>query len=164
MLMNTSKSLTASAVSAAAVLATAVVGAVGTDPDSKWYRSLRKPSWQPPPAAFGLVWTPLYGLIGVAAARVLSRTDGAARTSFASLFGADLVLNAGWTWLFFKARRPQAALAELGALQAANLALAARAWREDRTAGIALLPYAAWSGFALALNASIAARNRHANT
>jgi tryptophan-rich sensory protein len=121
---------------------------------------LRKPRWQPPSAAFGLVWTPLYGLIAISGARVLVGAEGRSRKSFAVLFGTDLALNAGWCWLFFKAKRPQAALAELAALQACNIALTAKALREDRAAGIALLPYVGWSGFAAALNASIVRLNR----
>ena len=38
----------------------AVAGARAVDPDSAWYRGLAKPPWQPPPRAFGLIWTPLY--------------------------------------------------------------------------------------------------------
>jgi tryptophan-rich sensory protein len=47
----------------AGVLTAAAAGAgfLGTKPDTAWYRSLDKPSWQPPPVAFPLVWTPLYG-------------------------------------------------------------------------------------------------------
>lgn len=145
--------------SAAAVAATAVVGALGTDPKSPWYQSLRKPPWQPPPPAFPLVWTPLYGLIAVSAARVLARAEGRSRRRFAALFATDLALNAGWCWLFFKAERPRAALVELAALQSCNVALTVKAVREDKAAGIALLPYVAWSGFAAALNASIVRRN-----
>ena len=33
---------------------------MATTPDSEWYQQLDKPSWQPPPIAFPLVWTPLY--------------------------------------------------------------------------------------------------------
>ncbi|HET8981540.1 MAG TPA: tryptophan-rich sensory protein, partial [Pedococcus sp.] len=43
----------------AAVTATAVVGALGTDPGSHWYRSLEKPRWQPPAWLFGPAWTTL---------------------------------------------------------------------------------------------------------
>jgi hypothetical protein len=32
---------------ALSVTATAVAGGVATDPDSAWYRALRKPPWQP---------------------------------------------------------------------------------------------------------------------
>jgi len=47
-------------VTVGAVAATAAIGAVAAYPGSDWYRSLRKPRWQPPPPAYALVWTPLY--------------------------------------------------------------------------------------------------------
>ncbi len=142
-----------------AVGATAVAGSIATAPGSRWYRTLDKPRWQPPPAAFPLVWTPLYGLIALAGARALNRTTGDERTRFARTYGTNLALNAGWTALFFRARSPRLALAEIAALNAANVTLVGRAWRADPVAGAALLPYVVWTGFATALNAAIAARN-----
>jgi translocator protein len=143
----------------AAVAAAAVAGSLVTRPDSAWYRSLDKPRWQPPPAAFPIVWTTLYGLLAVAGARVLDRTTGASRARFARGFGANLVLNAGWTAVFFGARAPRAALAEITVLNASNLVLLGQAWRVDRVAAVAIAPYAAWTAFATALTAAIAARN-----
>lgn len=142
-----------------ATAATAASGAVATNPASDWYRSLDKPAWQPPPAAFPAVWTPLYALIAFAGARVLDRTAGPQRARFARAYAVDLALNAGWTALFFRARSPRSALVEIVALNAANVGLLRQAWRADRLAGASLLPYVAWTGFATALNASLAARN-----
>ncbi|MEE3919474.1 TspO/MBR family protein [Micromonospora sp. BRA006-A] len=115
---------------AAAVTATAAAGAVATSTgtSSRWYRRLRKPAWQPPSAAFPVVWTPLYGLIAVAGARALDRSEGE-RAAFARGYALNLALNAGWTALFFGARRPGAALAEIAALNASNLVLLRRARR-----------------------------------
>ena len=62
-----------------------------------------------------------------------------------------MALNAGWCWLFFTAQRPKAALAEILVLEASTLALTRRA--------PAVAPYAAWNGFATALNAAIVRRN-----
>jgi translocator protein len=144
---------------AAAVAATALAGSVATTPASEWYRSLDKPAWQPPPAAFPAVWTPLYGLIAVAAARVVDRARGGERNAFKRAFAANLALNAGWTTVFFRARRPGLALLEIALLNGSNVDLLRRAWRADRLAGAALAPYVAWTGFATALNAAIVARN-----
>lgn len=142
-----------------AVAATAVAGAIATRPDSAWYRGLDKPRWQPPPVAFPAVWTPLYALLAIAGARVLDRTDGARQARFAGAYATNLILNAGWTVVFFRGRRPRAALAEIVALNVSNLDLLRRAWQADRTAAAALAPYLLWTGFATVLNASIAARN-----
>ncbi|WP_433365401.1 TspO/MBR family protein [Actinoplanes sp. CA-142083] len=143
----------------AAVAAAAVAGSLATKPDSRWYKSLKKPSWQPPPAAFPIVWTSLYALLAVAGARVLDRAPESARAGFARSFGTNLVLNAGWTVVFFGARAPRAALAEIALLNASNLSLVTRAWRVDRPAAAAIAPYVVWTGFATALTASIATRN-----
>ena len=144
----------------AAVATTAGIGVLGTDVTSRWYQSLDKPSWQPPGAAFGPAWTTLYGLMAVASARTLDRVDGPEeRRVFATAFGANLVLNAAWCWLFFTARRPKLALAEIVLLEASTLDLARRAAKVDAPAARMLAPYAGWVAFATALNAAIAARN-----
>ncbi|BCJ46955.1 sensory protein TspO [Actinoplanes ianthinogenes] len=144
----------------AAVVAAAGAGSLATDPKSAWYRTLRKPSWQPPPAAFPAVWTPLYALIAVAGARALDRSpDAAGRRAFGWTYGVDLGLNAAWTLLFFGAKRPRLALAEILALNAANVVLWRQAGRIDRLAGAALAPYVAWCLFATALNTAIVRRN-----
>ncbi|MEV0583197.1 TspO/MBR family protein [Nonomuraea sp. NPDC050310] len=141
-----------------AVAATAVAGTLATDTKSAWYRRLRKPSWQPPGPVFGLVWTPVYALIGYAGARALSNAEEPAGVRRA--LAANLALNAAWTPLFFRLRRPGLALADILALNVANTALLVQCGRADRKAGLALLPYTAWTAFATALNAAIVARNR----
>ena len=129
---------------APAVAAAAALGGLATDPRSRWYRRLRKPRWQPPPRAFGVVWPVLYALIAYAGARALA---------------VNLALNAAWTPLFFRAHAPRLALADLAVLNASNLDLLRRFGRADRRAAAALAPYAAWTAFATALNAAIAADN-----
>jgi len=144
----------------AAVTATAVIGVLGTDVTSRWYRHLDKPAWQPPGAAFGPAWTTLYGLMAVASARTLDRLEEPGdRRAFATAFGANLMLNAGWNWLFFKARRPRWALAEILLMEVSTLDLTRRAAHVDRRAAKMFIPYAGWVAFATALNASIARRN-----
>ncbi|MCX5384809.1 TspO/MBR family protein [Streptomyces sp. NBC_00083] len=145
---------------AAAVAATAVVGARAVDPDSSWYKSLRTPAWQPPSAAFGLVWTPLYATVAYAGGRALGGVrDRRERRHVAASLAGNLALNASWNWLFFGLRSPRAGLAGTVLLDLSNLELLRRLARTDRTAGRALLPYAGWCLFATALNASIARRN-----
>jgi len=144
----------------AAVAATAVIGGLGTDVTSGWYRHLDKPAWQPPGAAFGPAWTTLYALMAVASARTLDRMEEPAeRRAFTTALGVNLVLNAGWNWLFFTARRPRWALAEILLLESSTLDLTRRAGKADSPAAKMLMPYAGWVAFATALNASIARRN-----
>jgi tryptophan-rich sensory protein len=80
-----------------AVTVTALAGSWAADASSAWYSGLRKPTWQPPARAFPVVWTPLYALIAVAGTRALNRAAGGERAALRRAYGANLVLNAGWT-------------------------------------------------------------------
>jgi translocator protein len=137
----------------------AVAGSLGTRPDGPWYRNLDRPSWEPPPIAFPLVWTPLYGLIAWSTGRAAdAREDG--RAGYLALATADLAVNAGWCWVFFTRESAGGGLATIVALDALNLALLRETAKRDRVAAAALAPYVAWTGFATALNAAIWRRNR----
>ncbi len=151
------------AMTGAAVAATAGAGVLATDPDSLYYRTLHKPSWQPPPPAFGIVWTPLYTDVAVTTAIALNTLDAngdqAAKTALARALAVNLALNAGWSWLFFKSHRPWIAAAECALLTVSSADLVRRVAGADRRAGAALVPYPLWCGFATALTTAIARRN-----
>lgn len=143
----------------AAVGVAAGAGALATDAESDWYRRLEKPSWQPPPQAFGIVWPVLYGLIAYSSGRAMDRAPADERRGVAQALGVNLALNTGWSVLFFAAKKPRAALGEIVALNLSNALLVSRAWRADRRAGMLLLPYAAWTAFATVLTGTIVRRN-----
>jgi tryptophan-rich sensory protein len=147
----------------AGVTATAVVGGLATDPNSVYYRTLDKPAWQPPPPVYGLVWTPLYADIALSAGHAIARLaeEGKIRQrrSLIVALTANLALNAGWSWLFFRNHRPWLAAAECGLLTASSADLVRRVDAVDRRAGVALAPYPAWCGFATLLTAAVARRN-----
>lgn len=148
---------------AAAVAATAGVGSLATDPRSPWYLGLDKPAWQPPGPAFGIVWSALYTGLAATSAQVLGGLADDGRTEEAAAFrrelAANLVLNAGWSLVFFGARRPRPAVPVAALLAVSSARLARRAGRAGRARGLALAPYAAWTAFATVLNAEIARRN-----
>ena len=143
-----------------AVLAAAVLGgrftAMGIGP---WYDGLAKPSWTPPGSVIGAVWTVLYVLIAAASALVWSRAAEPPRT-YAAVLLVNLVLNAGWCWLFFGLRRPDLGLAEIVVLWITCLALVVLATRASAAAAAMLVPYAVWVAFAGFLNGNVVALNR----
>jgi benzodiazapine receptor len=141
---------------AAGPLAAAVVGGLATDPDSRWFRDLDKPSWYPPPQTFGIVWTGLYAGIAWAAGEVLAQGG---QKAFGRAYAANLVLNAAWTPVFFRAHRPWLAAAESAVLTASTVDLLRRAPAVSGPAHAVLAPYAAWTAFATALTVAIARRN-----
>ena len=142
------------------VLVGAVAAGLGTRPRSAWSRSLRKPSWQPPAAVFGPVWTVLYAATAGAGASMMNRVPVDERHDVERALWLNMGLNAGWCWLFFAAEMPRWALAEIVLLQASTLSLARRARSAgDDRAVLALAPYIGWNAFATALNAAIVRRN-----
>jgi translocator protein len=144
---------------AAAMVAVAVLGGVGTDTSSVWYEGLERPSWQPPGWLFGPVWTVLYVLIGFAWWRSWDRLEGPVRRPVLALFGLNAALNVAWTWIFFQAEAPTAAGVEIVVLLAVIAALIGLLWSRLRGAALALVPYLAWVAFASVLTWTIAAWN-----
>lgn len=123
-----------------------------------WYATLAKPSFNPPNWVFSPVWTLLYLMMAVAAWRVW-RLDGRLVSAPMAAFAIQLLLNLGWSVLFFGLRTPAAALADILAL---IVAIAVTLWlfiRRDRLAGLLLVPYLAWVGFASTLNLAIVRLN-----
>jgi benzodiazapine receptor len=144
---------------AAGPAAAALLGGLSTDPGSRWFRSLDKPSWYPPPQTFGIVWTALYSGTAWAAGEVLSGADAPRRRSFARAYAANLALNTAWSPLFFRVHRPWLAAAESAVLTVSTVDLVRRAVAVSGPAAAALVPYAGWTAFATGLTAAIARRN-----
>lgn len=144
---------------AAAVVATAKLGGLATDPDSEWFRSLAQPDWQPPSWVFAPVWTALYALIATSMAMVWHRTSGEERQRLFVLWGGNLALNVAWTAIFFRGHSPLAAGVEIVALEGTTIALIVNSRSISRVASLILVPYALWVGFATLLTWAIAARN-----
>jgi translocator protein len=128
-----------------------------------WYRTIRRPSWNPPDAVFGPVWTTLYGLMGIAlvqVARAPRPADDPVRRAALGLFALQLALNGAWSWIFFSRHALGTALAEILVLWLAILATIAAFIRIRPSAGALLVPYLAWVTFATVLTAEIWRRNR----
>ena len=144
----------------------AVVGSALTNPQSNWYRSLRKPWFQPPGAAFPLVWTTLYGTTALGAAGVVSKLRDQGRDSEADAFQTahriNLALNAGWSGAFFRSHRLGFATVWAAILAASSADLARRAKEVSSSDAAPFVAYAAWCSFATLLSGSVAALNRKA--
>jgi translocator protein len=141
------------------VVAISGLGGLGVDTTSAWYRDLKLPSWQPPGAAFGPVWTVLYALLARSAYLAWRDVQGPRRTPILGLYALNGALNLAWTILFFRAHSPVIAGIEILLLLATILALIILMRQVSRQASWALVPYALWVAFAAALTWAIAANN-----
>jgi tryptophan-rich sensory protein len=125
-----------------------------------WYRALKKPSFQPPDWLFGPAWTTIFALTAVAAANAWSTAasvDDRRRVVIA--FVVNGVLNVLWSVLFFKLRRPDWALIEVGVLWLSIAWLIAVSWPISNISGWLLVPYLAWVTFAAMLNLAVVKLN-----
>ena len=146
-------SLDYAAVAVVAVLATSVTGQLATFPNlAPWYAGLIKPSFNPPNWIFGPVWSVLYLLMAFAIWRVMRLPATPARSVAVILFFTQLAFNAAWSWMFFAANSPLLGLVNIVPQFLIILATLAVFMRLDRFAGLALVPLAAWVGFATVLN------------
>ena len=152
------------AIAVSATTACATLGSLATDPGSHWYRGLDLPDWQPPPIAFPVAWTALYVDLALASGLTVTELERAGESEQAAAywraFAVNLVLNAGWSVLFWRGRRPALAALGAAALTASSADLARRAGHGGRRHALALAPYSGWCAFATALSADIARRNR----
>lgn len=146
-------------IAALVALAVAVLGGSATR-IGPWYESLEKPSFNPPNWLFAPAWTLIYALAVLAAVRAWSACRTVREQAWLlSLFFVNAVLNVLWSLLFFSARRPDLALAEVIVLWISVLALVIFIRRRDAIGSLALLPYLFWVGFAGVLNYRIAVLN-----
>lgn len=143
----------------AGAVAASVLGALSTD-IGPWYYALTKPSWQPPDWLFGPAWTAIFALAALSGVLAWRKApDRARRTVMLALFAVNLGLNALWSLLFFRLRRPDFALVEVAALWLSIAALMVVMWPYSRTSSGLLLPYIAWVSFAAFLNLTIVRLN-----
>ncbi|WP_337054666.1 TspO/MBR family protein [Pseudoxanthomonas sp. USHLN014] len=137
------------------VLVAGAIGAAASVQAATFYATLAQPSWAPPAAVFGPVWSVLYVLMGIAAWLVWRRGGWAAQRRALTVFVAQLALNALWSWLFFGWHLGAAAMLDIVVLWVLIVVTVAMFWRVRPLAGLLLLPYLAWVTFASALNYAV---------
>jgi len=150
--MTTTRRLVPVLVAAAAAMGVAGLGALMTDLGD-WYRQLAQPAWKPPDWLFGPAWTTIFALAAAAGVAAWRRApDKASREWMLALFALNGFLNVFWSLLYFRLRRPDWALMEVGLLWLSVLLLIVVLGRYSRPSALMLLPYLVWITIAGALN------------
>lgn len=145
--------------------ATSGIGSIASQPRiTRWYSRLRKPSYVPPNGVFPVAWTTLYADIAVTSATAIERLRATGRDrearNYVVALAANLILNAGWSWLFFKYQKLGASAIGAAVLAFSSADLGRRTAAADRRAGVALLPYPLWCAFATVMSGHIWVLNR----
>ena len=114
-----------------------------------------KPPLTPPQWIFPVVWSILYALMGISAARISLTPPSKERNRGLNLFTAQLIVNFFWPLLFFNAQAFGFALIWLILLWVLVLAVILTFRKIDKTAAWLLIPYLLWLTFAVYLNAGV---------
>ncbi len=125
----------------------------------RWYRELRKPSWQPPDWLFGPVWTTVYICSVTSVTIAWPKLTPADRVPYLLAWALNVALNIWWSVLFFRRRRPDLAFVEVWALWGSIVLVGVLTWRASPGAGWFIVPYLAWVSFAAYLNRVIVLLN-----
>ena len=133
-----------------------IAGQLATGPAiPAWYATLVRPAIAPPNWLFGPVWTLLYLSMGFAAGMVWNKGTGDKRVRLAlTVFVIQLFLNGLWSFLFFGWHWLMIAFFEIVILWCLILLTTIKFYKISKPAGLLLIPYLLWVGFASILNFS----------
>ena len=146
-------------VAALATLAVAATGGTLTR-IGPWYHALRKPPWTPPDPAFGVIWTVIFSLTGIAGVLAWRGTQRpVTREWLIGVFALNGFLNIMWSLLFFALQRPDWALVEAAALWLSVAVLIGFSWPLSRIGSLLIGPYLVWVSLATLLNYEVVRLN-----
>ena len=129
-----------------------------------WFDALTKPDWIPPGWVFGVVWSMLYVLMGIAIAIILNARGAKGQRAAIGLFTGQLVLNLAWSPTFFAAHEVEVALGLIVAIFLLAIATSFAFGRIRSTAAWLLVPYLVWLSLATLLNYQVMQLNPDASS
>lgn len=132
--------------------------------DNGWFLALKRPEIMPPGWVFGVVWSALYVLIGLAVAMILNARGAKGRGTALSLFFLQLFFNLAWSPLFFAWHQVAMALVLILLILALTIATFFAFIGIRKAAAWLLVPYIIWLCFAAVLNYQIDQMNPDAAT
>ena len=114
--------------------------------------AVSQPPLSPPAWVFPVVWTILYTLMGISAARISLAPQSRERSTGLNLFVAQLIVNFFWSLIFFNAQAYGLAFFWLLLLWGLVLAMILTFHQVDPLAAKLQIPYLLWLTFAAYLS------------
>ncbi|MBQ1170251.1 MAG: tryptophan-rich sensory protein [Oscillospiraceae bacterium] len=118
-------------------------------------QAIVQPPLSPPGWVFPVVWTILFALMGIGAARIYLAPPSKARSRGLNLFISQLVVNFFWSPIFFNPQAFGLAFFWLLLLWGLVIWMILTFRKVDRTAANLQIPYLLWLTFAAYLNAGV---------
>lgn len=122
--------------------------------------AVRKPPLTPPGPVFPIVWSILFALMGIGAARIYLTPASNARSRSLLLFLIQLAFNFFWSIIFFNFQNFGLALIWLITLWILILFMILSFQKVDKLAACLQIPYLIWVTFAAYLNFGVWLLNR----
>ena len=113
---------------------------------------IQKPPFSPPGIVFPIVWTILFALMGIGAARIYLSPASSTRSRSLLLFFLQLTVNFFWSIIFFNLQAFGFAFAWLILLWGLILLMILSFRKKDALAAWIQVPYLLWVTFAAYLN------------
>jgi benzodiazapine receptor len=147
-------------ISLAVTLGAGVIGSLFSMNSKDVYLSLNLPSFAPPANTFGIVWTLLFIIMGIAFYRVwMYYTSDNKQKDIVKdaliYFIVQLIFNVLWSILFFGLDLKTAALFDIVILLFYIIVTTIKFYKIDKIAAYMMIPYILWVAFATILNMSI---------
>ena len=119
--------------------------------DQQWYRSLSKPSSQPPSVVIGLIRPYNFALLIAATWIVASRLSNTQQLIWLISLALSVAAALVWAWLFFKLHSLPASAVALVFASLLTIPLLVISFRASPALGIAFVPYQLWLAIATSL-------------
>lgn len=116
------------------------------------FRNAEKPALTPPEIVFPIVWTVLFLLMGISAARIWLAPGSRLRTQSLAVYLLQLFFNFMWSIIFFNLQAYGLAFIWIIALWGLILLMILRFYFLDKPAALLQIPYLLWVTFAAYLN------------
>jgi tryptophan-rich sensory protein len=133
---------------------TGFLGSIFTSEEinEEWYASIR-PAITPPDWVFPIVWNILFLLFALSLWQVwIHAKNKKEKKMIGFVYGGNLILNAGWSFMYFGLQNPLLAFFDLLALLVTIILAMRLSWKIKREASWLLVPYLLWVIFAGVLN------------
>lgn len=137
------------------LLITGIVGGLSallTNMGMESYKAAEKPALTPPDIVFPIVWTVLFALMAISAARVWLTDNSRLRNHGMIVYIIQLFFNFFWSILFFNFQTYGLAFLWIFGLWVLILLMILRFYKADKIAGLLQIPYLLWVSFAAYLN------------
>lgn len=122
--------------------------------NSGWYRTLNRPSWQPPDYVFGLIWPYNFLMLGIASVTVANNLSRLKSLTFLVIFAASVVAALCWSYFFYVPHDFTKASIALATTAFLTLPILILTFQASRVVGLLLMPYQIWVTLASFLSAS----------